>query len=70
MREQVESPLKTITLMGDNYDSWVKELEKEESEDYAKTITMLKLHQVRALKARLTHQGYYTIRRRQISQAI
>jgi len=71
MREQLESPLKRITLiMHDKYDSWVKELEKEESEDCAKTIAMLKLHQVGALRARLTRQGYYRIRRRQVSQVI
>ena len=47
IRGQPESPLKRITLiMADNYCSWIKDLEKEESEDCAMTVAMLKLHQV------------------------
>jgi hypothetical protein len=42
----------------------------EETEDCAKTIAILKLHQVDILRAQLTRQGYYRIRRRQVSQLI
>lgn len=60
----LQSPLKRITItMGDKYDLWIKELENEGGEDCAKTVAMLKLHQVGVLDARLIRQGYFRIRR-------